>query len=594
MRCGKCGTENLEHAIYCKRCGASLQKVTGADSRKRRLLAAAVLLVVLAGAVVAIVLYMNHQNQAEYNGMLQTADKYLQELDYEKAEVSYLKAIEIQPKQEEAYLKLADIYTQQGDYEEAEKILQQGVKNKKSEKMESRLDAVRLTAQKGQYSEVFEQYLDCIENDYYIDEITDSGADAVGDFVNSELLMASQYSDTFQIYYALKDIDKNGTPELFIGAGDSADEVGKYDVLACTEEKEPVRLFPQELFGYRTNFTVFTNGIFEITSSGSVSDYGVSYYRISKNGYTPKLVDSISTGKDYVNSEGADEQPASVYYHDSENNQEITKEEFEAIQQKYRQEPEETFQWIPLTEDTLSENDGDSGQYASYYEVCKEYQKKYGEGKIAEKPGIIEGTHEVLEGLCVAELLDFNGDGDMELLIGYAGGDTDFSETGYCYEVWAWKNGQVEKVLMQPANHIEGVAWIETTAEDTRTYMVKDQRMENGAGSAEYLEYDGESFDTRYDIIVSQPELGEAGSLNGSAATDEEITQLHNKLARPYCPEAAGDLYVNYCNEDGRRFFPLNTDGHVPTGTEEHQDLQRVLLNTEQTLQTVNANRNEG
>lgn len=594
MRCEKCRTENLEHAVYCKRCGSPLKKTTDMDSRKRRILAAAALSVILAGTVIAVTSYLNQQKQAEYSGMLRTADKYLQELDYEKAEDSYLKAIEIQPKQEEAYLKLADIYTQQGNYEKAEKILKQGVEKNKSEKLESRLDAVRLTTQKERYSEVFEQYLDCVEHGYYIDEITGSGADVVGDLVNSELLMASQYSDTFQIYYALKDIDKNGTPELFIGAGASADEVGKYDVFTCTKEKAPVRLFPQEIFGYRTNFTVFKNGIFEITGSGSAFDYGVSYYRISEDGYTPELVDSISAGKDDGNSEEPDGQSASIYYHVSERNQEITKEEFEAIQQKYRQEPETIFQWFPLTEETLSAEKRSSGQYAAYYDVCAEYQEKYGTGRIVEKPGVIEGSHEVLEGLYAAELIDFNGDGDMELLIGYFGDDTDLSETGYCYEVWAWKNGRTEKVLTEPANSIEGVAWIETTGEDTRTYLVKDKRMESGTGSAEYLEYDGQTFRTLYDITVPQTEFGEAGSLNGSAASEEAIIQLHNKLARPYCPKVAGDLYINYCNENGKRFFPLSTDGHIPTSAEEHQNLQRVLENTEKTLQTLKANGKEG
>ena len=51
------------------------------------------------------------------------------DLDYEKAEESYLKAIKIDPKRKKPYLKLADIYVAQEKYDKAVKILEDASKN---------------------------------------------------------------------------------------------------------------------------------------------------------------------------------------------------------------------------------------------------------------------------------------------------------------------------------------------------------------------------------------------------------------------------------------------------------------------------------
>ena len=110
----KCGAENLEHALYCKKCGTSFKENDELRQRRRRIFVAVILFVAVVAVVSAIVLYLNHQKAADYQGKLQTADKYLQEMDCERAETAFLEAIEIDPKKEDAYLKLADVYTEQG------------------------------------------------------------------------------------------------------------------------------------------------------------------------------------------------------------------------------------------------------------------------------------------------------------------------------------------------------------------------------------------------------------------------------------------------------------------------------------------------
>ena len=53
--------------------------------------------------------------------------KYLEEQNYEEAIVAFTAAIEIDPKQADAYLNLADTYILQGDYEAALTLLQDGL-----------------------------------------------------------------------------------------------------------------------------------------------------------------------------------------------------------------------------------------------------------------------------------------------------------------------------------------------------------------------------------------------------------------------------------------------------------------------------------
>ena len=66
-------------------------------------------------------------------------------MDYEKAEDAYLKAVEIDPKQAEPYLKLADIYVAQNNYEKAEEILKKGSEETDSSEITERYSLYEYT-----------------------------------------------------------------------------------------------------------------------------------------------------------------------------------------------------------------------------------------------------------------------------------------------------------------------------------------------------------------------------------------------------------------------------------------------------------------
>lgn len=73
-----------------------------------------------------------------------------------------------------------------------------------------------------------------------------------------------------------------------------------------------------------------------------------------------------------------------------------------------------------------------------------EYQKKYGEG---EAVGFDEYAYGA-QGVAYAKLIDFDGDGQDELLIEYSDEPVDRGDNAAAahLEVWAYKNGEIEKV----------------------------------------------------------------------------------------------------------------------------------------------------
>lgn len=73
-----------------------------------------------------------------------------------------------------------------------------------------------------------------------------------------------------------------------------------------------------------------------------------------------------------------------------------------------------------------------------------EYQKKYGEGEAVEMGNSLYGA----QGVGYAKLIDFDGDGQDELLIEYSDEPVDRGDNAAAahLEVWAYKNGKIEKV----------------------------------------------------------------------------------------------------------------------------------------------------
>lgn len=140
MFCQKCGTQNVEGARFCKNCGAPLQRwqqMSGGGEKtspppvrgkSKKWIAAAGGILLAAVVMAGVFAFRSYAERRDYENYIAQAEKYLDEMDYESAEAAYMKAIEIDPKQEDPYLGLADVYIAQEDFGKAEKILSQGEK----------------------------------------------------------------------------------------------------------------------------------------------------------------------------------------------------------------------------------------------------------------------------------------------------------------------------------------------------------------------------------------------------------------------------------------------------------------------------------
>lgn len=146
MYCKRCGSENSEKNRYCWKCGQPLGGPgprRNADNRRKRhpfsiAVALAMVLVIGVGVVALVLQLMEKNKEKRFEDAMADAGNYLETSDYTKAEDYYLKAIEIDEKQETPYLELADLYQKQKQTEKATEILRLGVERTDSQKIETK------------------------------------------------------------------------------------------------------------------------------------------------------------------------------------------------------------------------------------------------------------------------------------------------------------------------------------------------------------------------------------------------------------------------------------------------------------------------
>lgn len=177
------------------------------------------------------------------------------------------------------------------------------------------------------YNDVLTQYSDMVQNDFYVNlRDSDSYESSFGKDIGLEIRTHKQ-----DIYYTFYDIDGNGTMELIIAGGENAVanptfSPWNYDLYGYDETKV-VHIFPEMEFGYRTNFSLYENGVIEVFYSNSAAESCVDFYKIGTDGFTPELIDSFAA---VAHSEG--DEPVFTY---SQNRNEITEEEYNANIQGY-------------------------------------------------------------------------------------------------------------------------------------------------------------------------------------------------------------------------------------------------------------------
>ena len=218
MRCKKCKTKNKFKAVYCSNCGELLEKY----DKKKIIIIVIIVIVILIAVFGGIFLANAKIKEKEYQNKIAIAQRYVEEKEYEKAEETYLEAIDIEPKKPQAYIELADVYVENGEYDQANDILDTALKNvdkqDQDEITEKKEEMKTIKNAKKSYDELLSWYIDSAQNGFTdnIDQLA----------LNTTLITEALKNDDFTIlYYYYEDINNDTIKELFIGANKGEDTV---------------------------------------------------------------------------------------------------------------------------------------------------------------------------------------------------------------------------------------------------------------------------------------------------------------------------------------------------------------------------------
>lgn len=160
------------------------------------------------------------------------------------------------------------------------------------------------------------------------------------------------------------------------------------------------------------------------------------------------------------------------------------------------------------------------------------------------------GSYNLATGLCVADLVDFDGDGMNELFVVYntqvanpnVDGWMDKQAQSFKSEVWAYRDGKIVKVFDE--SNVEhdngGVTWVSIHQKDGRLYLMTTDSSYTDLGDAGYNEttdtvfyvMDGLKFkrdaSAHSDVNVSSDSSDSTCTINGKDATSDELLDFQD------------------------------------------------------------------
>ena len=590
MRCEKCGQENKGYARFCEKCGAALKRgktptcsvevqaesfaapaPTETRSQKRFFVGAALLLIIVA-CITGYIFYLSSQKEADYQGALRTANRYLQAMNYDKAESAFLEAIDIEPKKAEAYIKLADTYTEQGKFEQADKILKTGEK-KVSASTDKKTIADRIADQADRTQQYTSFYELCRK---YQRDYGEARYRQLDGFDPARWQMAGL------CIVRLYDFNRDGTKELILaypgqtefGTEENFGEVwawqkgklvnilkkillshdqdqGKW--LEVTADKEH-SYFTLEGGGEYTEYFQYDgskfNSVFHFEARWSNKTDEIALF-LNGEKVTDKEVNAAKSAFPKQNTdvdiygETLSYLPKGEAFRIDLNF--LPEEYAEALAEDTNQAVE---RMAPKTEEFVSEasdRQDKSGQYKAYYDLCMKYQELYGEGDY-EIPEGADGTFGTqMTGLCAVKLFDFDKDGSDELLLGYARENEEHDMTEYFNEVWSWNGKEAVNVLEATpvCSDQDGCTWIETAEKDGVDYLLTIQY---GGELIRYRQYTSGKFVSKYEYEMIYPESGDDFTyrINGTDYSSYEEAEMEMQNF----PQRSGDDHcLNKPNE---------------------------------------------
>ncbi len=286
-------------------------------------------------------------------------------------------------------------------------------------------------------SEVIKQYREAIKNNFYsdvFDGLSDDW-DSIGEFVNGELLSASRYTQKYQVFYALTDVNKDGISEMVIGAGENKNSISIYDFFAFDGQK-PVQLYE---VGYRVHLTIYDNGIFLEDGSGSAFSHSYEYSELPANSTSLKFIDGYSRDNDVFSQVDSDFKTVKT----------ISETEFNAALEKYKSN-ELALNWVEITADDKKPSPQNTAADKLFNSKISDLSSTYGtvENKNFSKTVAANTDPRAnvawanINGVIGEAIFDFDNDGQNELLIVRMSNDSE-NRTKEILEIYEVNNGSV-------------------------------------------------------------------------------------------------------------------------------------------------------
>lgn len=131
MKCPQCSHEIRDGSKFCTNCGRpvdaadpfSNNRNTERKQKSRKTITILALIGLAAVVAVSAFFFFRRPDQREYQETMAEAERYLYDLDFDKAEECYLKARRIEPKKAAPYTGLYQVYLQKDEPEKAETLL---------------------------------------------------------------------------------------------------------------------------------------------------------------------------------------------------------------------------------------------------------------------------------------------------------------------------------------------------------------------------------------------------------------------------------------------------------------------------------------
>ncbi len=191
--------------------------------KSKRLLVFGVTVFLAAVSIMAVLIAQSSSPERRLRKQLESAERYLAELDYEQAIVAYRSAIEIDPKNEAAYVGLVDTYIAWADKvfldnpEQAMDILEKAIEE--LERLRNEENAGLIDAQ----IDRIRRHMEELKSDW-TQELT--GTEEIEDpYVR---LDAGEYEDVLEKYLAILENDPTD-PEIYLVIVEAYIRMGDYD-----------------------------------------------------------------------------------------------------------------------------------------------------------------------------------------------------------------------------------------------------------------------------------------------------------------------------------------------------------------------------